>query len=69
LRHQADGPNGPQFLTGQQEARLTHQAMHPCYGWSAGRTLMPDIGGNSMEIVHGHDAEPELSVSLPFSAD
>lgn len=58
----------PQFLDGQQEARLTYQAVHRWYGWSAGRILMLDIGGGSMEIVLGRDAEPELAVSLPLGA-
>jgi Ppx/GppA phosphatase family len=39
----------PQFLSGEQEARLTNLAVHRWYGWSAGRILMLDIGGGSME--------------------
>jgi exopolyphosphatase/guanosine-5'-triphosphate,3'-diphosphate pyrophosphatase len=58
----------PQFLSGQQEARLTYLAVHHWYGWSAGRILMLDIGGGSMEIVLGRDAEPDLAVSLPLGA-
>ncbi|HEY2697321.1 MAG TPA: Ppx/GppA phosphatase family protein [Pseudonocardiaceae bacterium] len=58
----------PQFLSGQQEARLTYLAVHRWYGWSAGRILMLDIGGGSMEIVLGRDTEPELAVSLPLGA-
>ncbi|HVT71157.1 MAG TPA: Ppx/GppA family phosphatase [Trebonia sp.] len=58
----------PQYLTGVDEGRLTYLAVHQWYGWSAGRQLVLDIGGGSMEIVFGRDAEPELSVSLPLGA-
>jgi exopolyphosphatase/guanosine-5'-triphosphate,3'-diphosphate pyrophosphatase len=58
----------PQFLTGVDEGRLTYLAVHQWYGWSAGRQLVLDIGGGSMEIVFGRDAEPELSISLPLGA-
>jgi exopolyphosphatase/guanosine-5'-triphosphate,3'-diphosphate pyrophosphatase len=56
----------PQFLSGEYEARLTYLAVHRWYGWSVGRILMLDIGGGSMEIVLGRDAEPDLAVSLPL---
>ncbi|MGY4646507.1 Ppx/GppA phosphatase family protein [Mycobacterium sp. URHB0021] len=58
----------PQFLSGDEEARLTYLAAHRWYGWSAGRLLLLDIGGGSMEIVLGRDAEPELAISLPLGA-
>jgi len=58
----------PQFLTGVDEGRLTYFAVHQWYGWSAGRQLVLDIGGGSMEIVFGGDSEPELSMSLPLGA-
>ncbi|SEG47818.1 exopolyphosphatase / guanosine-5'-triphosphate,3'-diphosphate pyrophosphatase [Saccharopolyspora kobensis] len=58
----------PQFLSGQDEARLTYLAVRSRYGWSAGRLLVVDIGGGSMEIMLGRDAEPELAVSLPLGA-
>ncbi|WP_158895206.1 hypothetical protein [Amycolatopsis anabasis] len=58
----------PQFLSGEQEARLTYLAAHRWYGWSAGRLLLMDIGGGSMELVLGRDAEPELALSLPLGA-
>jgi exopolyphosphatase/guanosine-5'-triphosphate,3'-diphosphate pyrophosphatase len=57
-----------QFLPGEQEARLTYLAVRRWYGWAAGRILMLDIGGGSMEIVLGRDAEPDLAVSLPLGA-
>jgi exopolyphosphatase/guanosine-5'-triphosphate,3'-diphosphate pyrophosphatase len=58
----------PQFLAGEDEARLTYLAVRQWYGWSAARLLVLDIGGGSMEIILGRDAEPELSVSLPLGA-
>lgn len=57
-----------QFLSGEDEARLTYHAAHRWYGWSAGRLLLLDIGGGSMEIVLGRDTEPELAMSLPLGA-
>jgi exopolyphosphatase/guanosine-5'-triphosphate,3'-diphosphate pyrophosphatase len=58
----------PQYLGGEDEARLTYLAAHRWYGWSANRILLLDIGGGSMEIALGRDAEPELAVSLPLGA-
>lgn len=58
----------PQFLTGEDEASLTYLAVRRWYGWSAGRLLLLDIGGGSMEIALGRDAEPDLGVSLPLGA-
>jgi exopolyphosphatase/guanosine-5'-triphosphate,3'-diphosphate pyrophosphatase len=58
----------PQFLSGEDEARLTYLAVRRWYGWSAGRLLVLDIGGGSMEIVHGTGLLPDLVVSLPLGA-
>jgi exopolyphosphatase/guanosine-5'-triphosphate,3'-diphosphate pyrophosphatase len=58
----------PQFLSGEDEARLTYLAVHHWFGWSAGRLLVLDIGGGSMEIVLGTGAQPSLAVSLPLGA-
>lgn len=58
----------PQHLSGEEEAQLTYFAAHRWYGWSAGRLLLTDIGGGSMELVLGRDVEPELAVSLPLGA-
>jgi exopolyphosphatase/guanosine-5'-triphosphate,3'-diphosphate pyrophosphatase len=58
----------PQCMSGTDEARLSYLAVHQWYGWSAGRLLVIDIGGGSMEIVLGRDAQPELAVSLPLGA-
>jgi exopolyphosphatase / guanosine-5'-triphosphate,3'-diphosphate pyrophosphatase len=58
----------PQFLSGEDEGRLTYLAARRWYGWSAGRLLVLDIGGGSMEIVHGTGLLPDLVVSLPLGA-
>jgi exopolyphosphatase/guanosine-5'-triphosphate,3'-diphosphate pyrophosphatase len=58
----------PQFLSGEDEARLTYFAARRWFGWSAGRLLVLDIGGGSMEIVLGTGLLPELVVSLPLGA-
>lgn len=58
----------PQFLAGEEEARLTYLAAHRWYGWSVGRLLLLDIGGGSMEIALGRDADPELALSPPVGA-
>jgi exopolyphosphatase / guanosine-5'-triphosphate,3'-diphosphate pyrophosphatase len=57
-----------QYLSGDEEARLTYLAVHRWYGWSAGRLLLLDIGGGSMEAVLRRDAEPQLAISLPLGA-
>ncbi|MDX3189575.1 Ppx/GppA family phosphatase [Streptomyces sp. MN03-5084-2B] len=67
-RIQAGAGIRPQFLSGEEEARLTYFAARRWYGWSAGRLLLIDIGGGSMELVLGRDVEPELAVSLPLGA-
>ncbi|MGW1722188.1 Ppx/GppA phosphatase family protein [Streptomyces sp. NPDC002306] len=55
-------------LTGAEEARLTFLAARRWYGWSAGRLLVLDIGGGSLEIAYGMDEEPAAAVSLPLGA-
>jgi exopolyphosphatase/guanosine-5'-triphosphate,3'-diphosphate pyrophosphatase len=67
-RVEAEAGVRPQYLAGVDECRLTYLAVHQWYGWSAGRQLVLDIGGGSMEIAFGRDSEPELSVSLPLGA-
>lgn len=56
------------LLTGADEARLTYLAARRWFGWSAGRMLLLDIGGGSLEIAVGTDEEPESVVSLPLGA-
>jgi exopolyphosphatase/guanosine-5'-triphosphate,3'-diphosphate pyrophosphatase len=58
----------PRFLSGEDEARLTYLAVRRWFGWSAGRLLVLDIGGGSMEIALGRDARPDFAVSLPLGA-
>src|SRR5574342_974016 len=55
-------------LTGPDEARMTFFAVRRWFGWSAGRLLVLDIGGGSLEIAAGLDEEPELARSLPLGA-
>lgn len=56
------------LLSGEDEARLTYLAVRRWWGWSAGRILMIDIGGGSLEIAVGTDEEPDIAVSLPLGA-
>ncbi|MFD7662769.1 Ppx/GppA family phosphatase [Streptomyces sp. NPDC059788] len=55
-------------LSGEDEARLTFLAARRWFGWSAGRLLVLDIGGGSLEIAYGLDEEPDAAVSLPLGA-
>lgn len=59
---------GLQVLTGEEEARLTFLAARRWFGWSAGKLLLLDIGGGSLEIAYGIDEEPDAAVSLPLGA-
>ena len=55
-------------LSGQEEARLTFLAARRWFGWSAGRLLVLDIGGGSLEAAFGMDEDPAAAVSLPLGA-
>ncbi|KUN77357.1 exopolyphosphatase [Streptomyces bungoensis] len=57
-----------QVLAGAEEARLTFLAVRRWFGWSAGKLLVLDIGGGSLEIAYGMDEEPDAAVSLPLGA-
>jgi exopolyphosphatase/guanosine-5'-triphosphate,3'-diphosphate pyrophosphatase len=57
-----------QVLSGEDEARLTFLAVRRWFGWSAGRLLVLDIGGGSLELAAGIDEEPEVALSLPLGA-
>ena len=57
-----------QVLTGEEEARLTFLAVRRWFGWSAGRLLVLDIGGGSLEVAAGMDEDPEVALSLPLGA-
>ncbi|MCC9740130.1 Ppx/GppA phosphatase family protein [Streptomyces sp. MNU89] len=55
-------------LSGEEEAKLTFLAARRWFGWSAGRLLVLDIGGGSLEVAYGVDEEPDKAVSLPLGA-
>lgn len=55
-------------LSGEEEARLTFLAARRWFGWSAGKLLVLDIGGGSLEVAFGIDEEPDAAVSLPLGA-
>jgi exopolyphosphatase/guanosine-5'-triphosphate,3'-diphosphate pyrophosphatase len=57
-----------QVLPGRDEARLTFLAVRRWFGWSAGRLLVLDIGGGSLECAAGRDEVPDVAVSLPLGA-
>src|SRR5215212_4707696 len=55
-----------QVLSGEDEARLTFLAVRRWFGWSAGRLLVLDIGGGSLELASGLDEDPDVALSLPL---
>lgn len=55
-------------LPGEDEARYTFLAVRRWYGWSAGRLLVLDIGGGSLEVAAGRDELPAAAASLPLGA-
>jgi exopolyphosphatase/guanosine-5'-triphosphate,3'-diphosphate pyrophosphatase len=57
-----------QVLSGEAEATLTFLAVRRWFGWSAGRLLVLDIGGGSLEIAAGIDEEPDIALSVPLGA-
>ncbi len=57
-----------EVLTGRDEARLTFLAVRRWFGWSAGRLLVIDIGGGSLELAMGIDEEPDATESLQHGA-
>lgn len=77
-----DAPNGEELLArvrhetgvdlhvlaGGDEARMTFLAVRRWFGWSAGRLLVLDIGGGSLEIAAGLDELPDVAISLPLGA-
>ncbi|MEJ5944271.1 Ppx/GppA family phosphatase [Pseudokineococcus basanitobsidens] len=77
-----EAPNGPealervrretgvalQVLSGGAEARLTFFAVRRWFGWSAGRMLVLDIGGGSLELAVGRDEDADVALSVPLGA-
>lgn len=57
-----------EVLSGTDEARMTYLAVRRWFGWSAGRLLVMDIGGGSLELAAGVDEEPDVAVSVPLGA-
>src|SRR5690606_11339817 len=57
-----------EVLEGIDEARLTFLAARRWVGWSAGRLLVIDIGGGSLELTLGDDEEPDVAKSLLLGA-
>ncbi|MEJ3743278.1 Ppx/GppA phosphatase family protein [Actinomycetes bacterium KLBMP 9797] len=57
-----------QVLSGADEARMTFLAVRRWFGWSAGRLLVMDIGGGSLELAAGIDEDPDIAMSLPLGA-
>ena len=57
-----------QVLGGDEEARVTFLAVRRWFGWSAGRLLVLDIGGGSLEMAAGIDEYPQVALSLPLGA-
>jgi len=67
-RVRADTGVDLQVLSGDREARLTFLAVRRWFGWSAGRLLVLDIGGGSLEMAAGLDEDPDIALSLPLGA-
>jgi exopolyphosphatase/guanosine-5'-triphosphate,3'-diphosphate pyrophosphatase len=57
-----------QVLPGEDEARLTFLAVRRWLGWSAGRIVVLDIGGGSLEIAVGIDEAPDAAASIALGA-
>jgi exopolyphosphatase/guanosine-5'-triphosphate,3'-diphosphate pyrophosphatase len=57
-----------QVLSGEDEAGLTFFAVRRWFGWSAGRLLVLDIGGGSLELASGVDEDPDVAISVPLGA-
>jgi exopolyphosphatase/guanosine-5'-triphosphate,3'-diphosphate pyrophosphatase len=57
-----------QILSGDEEAQITFLAVRRWLGWSAGRLLVLDIGGGSLEVALGVDESPDAAFSLPLGA-
>jgi exopolyphosphatase/guanosine-5'-triphosphate,3'-diphosphate pyrophosphatase len=57
-----------QILSGDEEAQITFLAARRWHGWSAGRLLVLDIGGGSLEMAIGDDESASSTLSLPIGA-
>lgn len=57
-----------QVMSGEDEARTTFLAVRRWFGWAAGRIMLVDIGGGSLELATGRNELPDLAMSLPLGA-
>jgi len=64
IKHEID----LQVLNGDDEASMTFLAVRRWLGWSAGKLLVLDIGGGSLEIANGINENPDTTLSLPLGA-
>lgn len=55
-------------MSGEREAATTFLAVRRWFGWAAGRIMLIDIGGGSLELAVGRDELPELALSVPLGA-
>lgn len=55
-------------LSGRDEAAITFLAVRRWFGWSAGRLLVIDIGGGSLELAAGIDELADVALSVPLGA-
>lgn len=55
-------------MSGEEEASVTFLAVRRWFGWSAGRIMLIDIGGGSLELAAGANELPDLAMSVPLGA-
>lgn len=55
-------------MSGEREAATTFLAVRRWYGWAAGRIMLVDIGGGSLELATGDDELPDVAISVPLGA-
>ncbi|MGO2111989.1 MAG: Ppx/GppA phosphatase family protein [Pseudoclavibacter sp.] len=55
-------------MPGEREASTTFLAVRRWFGWAAGRIMLVDIGGGSLELAVGDDELPQFAMSLPLGA-
>ena len=65
-----EAPNGGKILRKIEEAigQPVTVAARRWYGWDAGRLLVIDIGGGSLEVAMGSDEDPTVALSVPAGA-
>ena len=63
-----EAPNGGKILRKIEEAIGQPVTARRWYGWDAGRLLVIDIGGGSLEVAMGSDEDPTVALSVPAGA-